>query len=273
MKKSSLFTIITGASSGLGKCFAEECAKKRRNLILASLPNESIDEVASELAEKYNVTALGYEIDLTINDEILAFTQWIKDNYAINMLINNAGIGGTNNFLDWSFNYIDTLIQLNVKAPVLLTHELLPLLKEQPTSNIINVSSIAGMIPMPYKTIYPASKMFLSSFSNAINEELKGTGVSVCAVYPGGMPTNPEMLERLDGYTGYMKRSFMSPEDSARIFLEKALKGETRVVAGLTNKISRWIIKFLPLSFQLSVYRRRFKKEIEERSCKKLRFQ
>src|SRR5690554_6398220 len=142
MSETSLYTVITGASKGLGESFAVECAKKHRNLILVSLPNESIHDLADKLIKKYGIKAVGYEVDLTDKKSVLEFSGWVTDNYEINMLISNAGIGGTNSFTDWSVDYIDTLIQLNIRALVLVTHQLLPLLKKHSKSNIINISSL-----------------------------------------------------------------------------------------------------------------------------------
>lgn len=265
MSETSLYTVITGASKGLGESFAVECAKKHRNLILVSLPNESIHDLADKLIKKYGIKAVGYEVDLTDKKSVLEFTGWVTDNYEINMLISNAGIGGTNSFTDWSVDYIDTLIQLNIRALVLVTHQLLPLLKKHSKSNIINISSLAGLTPIPYKTIYPASKAFVASFSNALNSELEGTGVVVSAAYPGGMPTNPEMHERLANYKGISQRSFMSSDDTAKIFLHKALKGKTRIVPSLLLKFSRFLIRLVPMRFQLSIFKKKCIVELKDR--------
>lgn len=131
MEDTELFTVITGASRGLGKCLAIECAKRGRNLILIALPSENVNQTAIKLAKEYNTKAIGYETDLTIEKNVNSMAMWLKSNYQIDMLINNAGIGGTNYFEDVSQSYMDTIIQLNMRALVFLTHQLLPAIRLQ----------------------------------------------------------------------------------------------------------------------------------------------
>ncbi len=260
--KSELFTIITGASKGLGKSFAIECARAGNNLILVSLPGESVSQTATELSKKYNIKAIAYETDLTIEKSIYSLAKWIKSNYQIDMLINNAGIGGTNNFADAKVDYIDTIIQLNMRALVLLTHQLLPLLKSQKRSYILNIASMAAFGPMPYKTIYPASKAFVSSFSRGLNAELKGTNVSVSVAHPGGMATNPEIIERLNKYNRLVKSTFIPSEKIAKICIKQTLAKKTVIVPGLANKISRLFYSFVPEDLRLKIFSRSLKKEM-----------
>ena len=262
MEKGELYTVITGASKGLGKCLAEECARRERNLILVALPEEHVRETANELSKKYGIKAIGYETDLTSGENLYSLAEWIKSDYKIDMLINNAGIGGTNHFGEAKANYIDTIIQLNMKALVLLTHKLLPLLKLQKKSYILNIASLAAFGPMPYKTIYPASKAFVSSFSRGLNAELKGTNVSVSVAYPGGMATNPEIIERMDSYNALVKNTFLSPYKTAKILIRKTLANRTVIVPGLVNKISRLFIKFVPEEVRLNIFSRNLKKEM-----------
>ena len=262
MKEAKTFTVITGASRGLGKSLAIECAKRGRNIILVALPSESILQTANKLSKKYNISAFGYETDLTNEDNINALAEWIKSNFVVDMLINNAGIGGTNNFIEAKPTYINTIIQLNMKALVLLTHHLLPILKSQKKSYILNVASAAAFGPMPFKTVYPASKAFVSSFSRGLNAELKGTTVSVSVAYPGGMATNPEIIKRMENYNGLIKSTFLSPEKVAQILIRQTLNQKTIIVPGFANKLSRLLFKFVPESWRLEMMSKNLKKEI-----------
>ena len=257
-----LYTVITGASKGLGKCLAVECARIGRNLILVALPDESVAQTANELSEKYNIKAVAYETDLTREENINSLAAWIKSNFNVDMLINNAGIGGTNDFSAAKVNYIDTIIQLNMKALVLLTHQLLPALKSQNSSYILNIASLAAFGPMPYKTIYPASKAFVSSFSRGLNAELKGTNVSVSVAYPGGMATNPETTDRMKKHNAFVKSTYLSPEKTAKIVIKNTLNRKIVIVPGLANKISRLFIRFVPEEFRLNIFSKNLQKEI-----------
>lgn len=262
MISSETFTVITGASQGLGRSLAVECAKRGRNLLLISLPFEYIYQTANELSREFNIKAIGFESDLTSNEELEKLAQWITSNYEVDMLINNAGIGGSKFFDVASSEYIDDIMQLNMKALVFLTHKLLPILKQQKNSFILNIASAAAFGPMPFKTVYPASKAFVSSFSRGLNAELKGTNVSVSVAYPGGMATNPETTKRMKNYSGLIKSTFLSPETVAKILIKQSLAHKTIIIPGFANKLSRLIFKFVPETWRLDLMSKNLKKEI-----------
>ena len=132
---------------------AIECAKRGRNLILAALPGELISQKAVDLMKTYRIHVVYFETDLTLDDNIRKFTSWIISKYKVDMLINNAGIGGSNQFEQASSSYMNTIIQLNMRALVFITHRLLPLLKTNKKSYILNIASIAAFSPVPFKTI------------------------------------------------------------------------------------------------------------------------
>src|SRR5690606_15313804 len=115
-----------------------------------------------------------------------------NDNFNIDMLINNAGLGGDLPFLEASPDYIEDIILLNTYALAMLTRLLLTNLINQKRAYILNIASLAAFSPMPYKTVYPASKAFVYSFSRGLDAELRGTGVTVSVAHPGGMRTNAE---------------------------------------------------------------------------------
>lgn len=266
MKNNKTFTVITGASKGLGRCLAIECAIRGRNLILISLPNENIDQLAIQLSEKYNIQAQAYETDLTEEHNILNLTKEITQHYQIDMLINNAGIGGTNYFENASIQYINTIIQLNMRALVLLSHELLPMLKKQKKAYILNIASLAAFGPMPYKTIYPASKAFVASFSKGLNTELMDTSVSVSVAYPGGMATNPTITSRIEKHNAILKASFLTPRATAKICINKTFARKTNIVPGWGNKLNSFLIRFAPESLLLQITSLSLRKELQTTS-------
>jgi short-subunit dehydrogenase len=188
------YAVITGASQGLGKSFANELAKREIHLILISLPNQNLSEFSRELQEKHKINVHYFEIDLSNTGNVLALANQINDNYDVFMLINNAGIGGTKRILDADVSYISKIIQVNVMATSLFTRQFLPNLLKQSKGYILNVASLAAFTPTGYKTVYPASKSFVYSFSRALNEELKDSNLVVSVVNPGAMATNSKML-------------------------------------------------------------------------------
>ena len=159
------FAIVTGASQGLGKSFAIELARQGRNVILVSKKDEYLSELSEEITKQFGVRSEFYEVDLTDFNELNAFTTWVNAHFSIDLLINNAGTGGTVSFENCSSHYLNGLIQLNVRVIPLLTHKLLPNLKQNSRcSYILNVSSMAAFCPMAYKSIYPATKKFIQHF-------------------------------------------------------------------------------------------------------------
>jgi len=254
------FSVVTGASRGLGRSFAFELAQRKRNLILISLPHQNLKKTATEIQNTYQVEIHFYELDLSIKENIIALTKELNKKFEIDILINNAGIGGTKRFEEASIEYLDNIIQLNVKATTLLTHELLPNLKQQSKAYILNVSSLAALSPMGYKTIYPASKAFIQSFSRGLNSELKNTNVSVSVVNPGGMKTNEETTIRLNkqGFLG--KLTSRDPDYVARYSINRLLS-RTEVIK--VNFLSWCVLKIIPTRLAMWILSRKMQNEIK----------
>lgn len=260
--KARRYTLITGASRGLGKSFASVCAGKGMHLILIALKNEGIFELASLLTKEHNIEAIGYEADFTNIDELKKMVQWININYNIHILINNAGTGGSESFQNVSSTYIDNIMLLNIRALVLLTHGLLPNLEKQPDAYILNIASMASFGPMPYKTVYPASKAFVYSFSRGLYSELKNTSIFVSVAHPGGMATNPDVTFRINQYGSFIRSLLLSPDKTAEICIRQLLKKDSLILPGFINQLSWLVLKVCPVWIRLNIFRRSLQKEI-----------
>ncbi len=259
------YTLITGASCGLGKELATECAQRGRNLLLTALPGENIKNMGESLARDYNISVVGFEADLTKTREIVELVQLVNENYQVDMLINNAGLGGAKPFLDATPEYIEQIILLNTYALVMLTRLLLPNLKRQGKAYILNIASLAAFSPMPYKTVYPASKAFVYSFSRGLDAELRGTGISVSVAHPGGMKTNAEVSQRIERHNKLIQASTLSVERVAQICISRLLKRRKIIIPGFFNKLYWLLLKVMPLSITLSYTSGLFKKEFRRR--------
>jgi short-subunit dehydrogenase len=253
------FGVVTGASQGLGKAFVHELARLKMNLILVSLPGQNLHLLANEIEQRYKVKARCYETNFSSNDNIINLSNWINNNFEIHLLINNAGIGGTRCFDDVHLEYIDTIIQVNVKATSLLTHQLLPNLQRQRKSYILNVSSIAAFSPVGYKTVYPASKAFIHSFSRGLYEELKNTNVFVSVMNPGAMATNEEITLRIkkQGFLG--KITLLHPEKVARRAIKRLFKRDSVI---MLNPLTWLVAAVLPVWIKLPLMTRIVKREV-----------
>jgi short-subunit dehydrogenase len=257
----SNYALITGASQGLGKYLAIDLAKRNYNILLVALPNENLTALASEI-KKLNVKVDFLETDLTKKENILALGSW-ANTFSVEVLINNAGCGGSKHISEASFDYIDTMIQLNVSATSLITKLLIPNLTQQPKSYILNISSMAAFSPIGFKTVYPASKKFIEYFSQGLQEELKSQNVTVSVVYPGPMKTNENVTSRIVKQSKFVNSGVIELEDVARISLNGLFKGKTMIIPGKMNKFSRYLLAVLPLKTKIKLLSKAIKKEID----------
>jgi short-subunit dehydrogenase len=262
------YTLITGASCGLGREFAAECARRGRNLLLTALPGENITQFGEQLAREHKIRVVAFEADLTIRDEIINLARQIDKNYQVDMLINNAGLGGAQPFIEASTESIEQIIFLNIYAVVMLTRLLLPNMKRQGEAYILNIASLAAFSPMPYKTVYPASKAFVYSFSRGLNAELSGSGVSVSVAHPGGMKTNTEVSLRIEKHNKLIQATTLSTERVAQICISRLLKRRRIIIPGFFNKLYWLLMKTVPIPVTLSYLRGLFRKEIRHRKRK-----
>lgn len=246
MQTDITYTLITGASKGLGREYAIAFAQRGFNLILVSLPGENLNTLAEFLSNRYNIRSVFYELDLTIKEALFKLHEQISQQYPVNMIINNAGFGGSGHFESSSLDYLDDMIQLNMRAVSLLIRLMIPELKKHPKAWIMNISSMAAFTPMPYKTIYPATKAFIYFFSIGLAQELKGTNISVCVVHPGPIMTNDEVRERIKSYGRLARICLVSAEKVASISIHEMLRGKKVIIPGWLNKVNRFLMKWLP---------------------------
>jgi uncharacterized protein len=245
------FALVTGASQGLGREMAKELARQKRNVLLVALPGEGLPEFCKELKNGFGIEAYYFETDLTQSNSVFELASWALSNYKIDVLINNAGIGGSLSFDTASIPYIENIILLNVRALSLLTRLILPELKKHPKAWILNVASMASFSPIAYKTVYPASKAFVYSFSRGLYEELKDTGVFVSVLHPGPIATNPEVSERIKANGFFGKLGLLTPAKLAKIAITQLFKRDSLILPGFMNKLNWLLIKTVPIWIRL----------------------
>lgn len=253
------YALITGASKGLGYMLAQSLARRGYHLIMVSLPGENLEQKAREIQAETNIDARYYECDLTQKKELERLVFWVKQNFSLQILINNAGMGCTKAFDELTVDQTDQILSLNIRSVVLLTHALLPLLQKQKQAYVLNISSLAAFLPMPYKSVYPASKSFIYSFSRGLYAELKGSNVFVGVVHPGGMVTNPEVSQRIRKADGITKATILSVEHTAEICIRRLLKQHPMIIPGLMNKLVWLITRIVPDGWILAYLRKDMK--------------
>jgi hypothetical protein len=228
-----------------------------------ALPGGNTHLLAQELQLEYGIDAHAFEFDMTDSAELISTINEVVTRYNIDLLINNAGVGGTSSILDTSWERIDSIIQLNVRSTTLITRILIPHLMKNEQSYIMNISSMAAFSPIAYKTVYPASKAFISSFSLSLREELSGTGVSVSVVYPGPIMTNSLTARRIIAQGLKGKMGLLPTSRLADIALTGTLQGRSTIVPGYMNKINHFLMGLLPEAIRLKVISGAVKKEIQ----------
>ncbi len=258
-RNSNQFAVITGASQGLGKAFAIELAKRQIHVILVSLPGQNLRRLSEWISKEHGVQAYYYETDFSVDKNILDLAAWINENFNVSILINNAGIGGSRSFEEAHIDYINTILQVNVKATALLTHQLLPNLKRQPKSYILNVSSIAAFSPVGYKTVYPASKAFVHSFTRGLYAELKHSNVFVSVINPGAMATSHEITSRIEKQGIFGKLTLKEPSKVAKYSIDRLFKRDTVI---MINPVTWLISAILPVWIKLPMMTNIVKREI-----------
>lgn len=265
MKNELTFALITGASRGLGKYYAIELAKRGDNVLLVAKKNEGLPQLSEFITKTYNVASFYFETDLTNVHSLEKMITWVKTSYSLNILINNVGAGGTAKFEQVSSNYINNIIQLNIRALSYITHQLLPnLMETKKRAFILNVSSMAAFCPMGYKTVYPASKKYIQFFSEGLNYELHDKNVTVATVFPGPMKTNTDVSERIEKQGFIAKFSLETPEEVAKISLNKLFLGKTFIIVGVANKINYLLLKIIPTGLIAPLLSKILKKELTD---------
>lgn len=251
--------LITGATGGLGKAFAVECASRGWNLFLTDLRPEALESLAGGLRRTYGVQVESFPADLTdpASREAL-FTTLQTSRRQFWMLINVAGTDFEGFFYERSRLQVRTIVRLNIEGTVEMTRALLEHRDPLATFRIINVASLAAFYPMPVKATYAASKRFLLDFSLALNEELHHLGVTVTALCPAGMPTNPETIEGIEaqGLAG-----LLTTQNTGSVVvqtLDAALQGKPVCIPGALNRALQVLGGLLPPRWIAALVNRRW---------------
>lgn len=241
------YSLITGASQGFGKAMALECASRKMNLILVALPGPELYHLADFIKKNYKVDAIAIETDLTseVNCKKV-FKQVCELGLSVNMLINNAGIGGTQLFSERGVDFYQKQIKLNVAATVLLTRLFLEMLIKNKPSHILNVGSLCSHFSLPMKQVYGGTKSFIYFFSKSLRIELESDHVHVSVICPGGMNTNKFVTMGGKSCNWLARQSIMEPEAVATIAIRGLLKNRAVIIPGRMNKLFLLLNLVLP---------------------------
>lgn len=245
------WALITGASAGIGRELAEVFAEHHFNLLLVARNEARLDQLAAALKTKHRTQAKVMPQDLARPNAAAELFRATSDT-PVSVLVNNAGFGAFGEFAELPLELQTEIMHVNMTALVELTHWFVqPMLKRR-SGRILNVASTAAFQPGPGMNIYYASKAFVFSFSYALAEELRGSGVTVTALCPG--LTRSEFLERaqLRPRPGW---PMMEPRVVAEAGYRALMKGKRVVIPGLLNKITSALARRAPARLTTAVVR------------------
>lgn len=228
--------VITGSTSGIGSAFADLFADRGDALILVSRNVKTLRAQCMTLSERHPQGRFSYIVaDLSDHTQVDAVCRRLADE-PVDVLVNNAGFGMTGPFIQEDPRGIRSMIDVNVAAPTALARIVAEGMVTRGHGRILNVASIAAFMPNPFGAVYAATKAYVLSLSEALSEELRGTGVTVTALCPG--PTSTHFAERSDmGRTRVFARNVMDAESVARAGYRGMMRGRRRIVPGIPNRI------------------------------------
>ncbi|MGJ5672782.1 MAG: SDR family NAD(P)-dependent oxidoreductase [Nostochopsis sp.] len=253
--------LITGSSGGIGKAFAEELAAQNHNLVLVARSEDKLDELAKQLHQKFQVQIDVIAKDLTEIDATNSVFEFTKQKgLTIDLLINNAGFGDYGDFVETDEERQIKMIQLNILALVDLTHKYLPLMRERRSGSIINISSIAAFQPIPYLSVYSASKAFVRNFSEALWAENRQYGIRVLVSCPGPTETNFFTEAKFPPALANQTNQISTPKEVVQQTL-KALKraDSTVVIGGFSTHLLTKVAGLVPRETLLNLLEKQFK--------------
>ena len=256
--------LITGAASGLGFEFSLLLANDSYNLILVDINASKLEKVKNHIQKVYNSQIVILIKDLSKNNIALDILNDIKDEQ-VDVLINNAGFGLFGSFSDTNWQRESEMLNLHINTTTQLTKLFLKGMVERDNGKILNISSLAAFQPGPLMAIYFASKAYILSFSEAIANELKGTGVTVTALCPGQTKTAFQTVvantsfQELDSDSSCKNKfdyNMACPKGVAKYGYAAMLKGKTVAIPGRFNKFLATLSRFVPRKMTTSIVRK-----------------
>lgn len=248
--------LITGASGGIGYELAKLFARDGYNLVLVARSEEKLTQIAQEFTEQFKV-----KVEIIVKDLSLAtapaeiFTKVQQAGIKVDVLVNNAGFGTYGFFHETDLKTELEMLQVNVVSLTHLTKLFLKDMVKQGYGKILNVSSSAAFQPGPLLAVYFATKAYVLSFSEAIANELEGTGVSVTVVCPGTTASGFQQRAAMEESKLVTSQNVMDAETVAKISYQGLMANKTLVVPGIKNKLLAEAVRFTPRKMVVKIAR------------------
>lgn len=229
--------LVTGASSGIGQAFVRRLAAEGTDVVLVARDTERLEATATELHERFGVTAEVLAADLSAPVSRAAVEKRLADpEHPVDLLVNNAGFGTAGRFVELPVGREEQQVQLNVLAVLRLSSVALGGMVERGHGTVLNVASIAAMLPAPGSATYAATKAFVCSFTESLHDELAGTGVTATVSLPGFTRTEFQARADWTEQDHVPAWAWLAPDVVAEQSLDAAAAGRARVVPGVGYK-------------------------------------
>ena len=250
--------LITGASAGIGEAIARELAGRGHGVTLVARREERLRSLATELSDRFGVRAEAIGVDLGSDTARADLPRRLDElGLEVEILVNNAGFGGGEDFAHTDRERLVSMVELNCLALLDLQAVYLPKMVERGRGAVINIASTAAFQPLPGAATYAATKAFVLSLSEAVHEELRGTGVTLTAVCPGPVRTEFTKAAGLEQAESRVPGTFwLSADEVARVAIEGAAKGKRVVVPGLINRAGALTGQHAPRMLALPITKR-----------------
>lgn len=254
------YVMITGACGHLGGAFVEESIERGEDLVLTGRSYERLEAKRAELlARGFQGDVKIYACDLTDEEQRAEMTEQIRRaGLRLKRLINVAGADIQKPFEEYTQEKLTFQCRVNFEAAVALCRFALE--RRGKDLEILNISSVSGIYPMPYFAVYSAAKGALTSFSLSLREEQKKNGVKVTAVLPGAMPTREDVKEQIKGQGLWGKMAAKSPRFVVKKSLDAVRKNKGKYIPGFWNRVMNAGTKLLPLSLKMKFIAARWSK-------------
>ncbi len=257
--------VITGAASGIGRATAVALAREGARVAIADVDRAGLAETAT-LVAAIGGQASTYLLDVSSRDAVYAFAQEIEAQFGgADIVINNAGIAQVATVEDLPYEDFELVMNIDFWGMVYGSKAFLPQLRKKGEGHIVNVSSIFGLFSVPTQAAYNSAKFAIRGFTEALRHEMRGSGIVVSCVHPGGVKTNVmrnarflqgvQTSEREQAVSGFDKLARTTPDRAAQVIIKGIRKNNPRILIGMDARIVDWLVRLLPASYGKLMFR------------------
>ena len=257
--------LVSGASAGIGREFARQLAPVVASMILVARRADRLEALELELKVINPGLDVFYRaLDLRNDGELVKFCDWLEESgLAVDLLINNAGLGDRGRFIESDWDKVQAMLSVNIEALTYLTYRILPSMRKSGCGAILNVSSVAGFLPVPNSAIYAATKAYVTSFSEALRAEIRPLNISVTALCPGPVTTEFDAVAARSDAERRLPPEFITVpvQEVVQQALAGVARDRPRVVPGMALRIILTLVIFIPMFLKRFVYDLQLRRE------------